>query len=60
MRKNSIHVKEEKEGETSSGTNPPFSKILKPTLRNILEEIINITRSSIATMSKSVIVAWIM
>ena len=49
-----------KRGRNIIWYNPPFSKILKPTLRNILEEIINITRSSIATMSKSVIVAWIM
>ena len=48
--------------------NPPFSKNVKKILRNnfytykinILVEIINITRSSILTMSKLVIVAWIM
>ena len=47
--------------------NPPFSKMLKPIFQNnvytywinILVEIINITRSSIVTTSKLVIVAWI-
>ena len=61
-------MKEEIEGETSSGTTHHLIKMLKPILQNnfytylinILVEIINTTRSSIVTMSKLVIVAWIM
>ena len=60
-------MKEEIEGETSSGTTYHLVKMLKPISRNnfytywinILVEIINITRSSIVTMPKLVIVAWI-
>ena len=60
-------MKEEIEGETSSGTTNHLVKMLKPISRNnfypywinILVEIINITRSSIVTMPKLVIVAWI-
>ena len=60
-------MKEEIEGEKSSGTTHHLVKMLKPILRknfytywlNILVEIINITRSSIVTMPKLVIVAWI-
>ena len=61
-------MKEEIGGETSSGTTHHLIKMLKPILQNnfytylinILVEIINTTRSSIVTMSKLVIVAWIM
>ena len=61
-------MKEEIEGETSSGTTHHLVKMLKPISRNnfytylikILVEIINTTRSSIVTMSKLVIVAWTM
>ena len=57
-------MKEEIEGETSSGTTCHLLKMLKPIMRNnfytysinILVEIINVTRSSIVTMSKLVIV----
>ena len=57
-------MKEEIEGETSSGTTRHLLKMLKPITRNnfytysinILVEIINVTRSSIVTMSKLVIV----
>ena len=60
-------MKEEKEGETSSGATHHLVKMLKPILQynfytywiNILVEIINITRPSIVTMLKLVIVAWI-
>ena len=60
-------MKEEIEGEISSGTTHHSVKMLKPILRNnfytywvnILVEIINITRSSNVIMSKLVIVAWI-
>ena len=60
-------MKEEIEGETSSGTTYHLVKMLKPISRNnfytywinILVEIINITRSSIVTKPKLVIVAWI-
>ena len=60
-------MKEEKEGEKSSSTTHHLVKMLKPILRkkmyiywiNILVGIINITRSSIVTMSKLLIVAWI-
>ena len=56
--KNSAHMKEKIEGETSSGTSHYLVKMLKPTLRNsfytnwmnILIEIINITRSSIVIL----------
>ena len=57
-------MKEKIEGETSSGTTRHLLKMLKPIMRNnfytysinILVEIINVTRSSIVTMSKLVIV----
>ena len=60
-------MKEEIEGETSSGKTHHLVKMLKLILQNhfytywinILVEIINITRSSIVTTSKLVIVAWI-
>ena len=60
-------MKEEIEAETSSGTTHRLVKMLKPISRNnfynywinILVEIINITRPSIATMSILVIAAWI-
>ena len=60
-------MKEKVERETSSGTTHHLAKMLNPILRNnfyiywinILVEIINITKSSIVTMSKLVIVAWI-
>ena len=60
-------MKEEIEGETSSGITHHLVKMLKPILLNkfysywinILVEIINITRSSIITMSKLVTAAWI-
>ena len=62
-------MKEEIEGERSSGTTTTqhLVKMLKPISRNnfytywinILVEIINITRSSIVTMSKLVTAAWI-
>ena len=62
-----MHMKEYIEGKTSSSTTHDLVKILKPILRNnfytywihILEEIINIARSSIVKMLKFVIVAWI-
>ena len=55
------------EGETSSGTTHHLVKMLRPISRNnfytywinILVEIINITKSSIVTMSELVIVSWI-
>ena len=67
LTKNSIHIKEEIEGEISSSTTHHLVKMLKPISQtnfynywiNILVEIINITRSSIVTMTKLVIVAWI-
>ena len=34
LRKNSIHMKKEIEGETSSGTTHHLAKMLKPILRN--------------------------
>ena len=60
-------MKEEIEGETSSGITHHLVKMLKPILLNnfysywidILVEIINITRSLIITMSKLVTAAWI-
>ena len=60
-------MKEEIEGETSSGKTHHLVKLSKLILQNnlytywinILVEIINITRSSIVTMSKLVIIAWI-
>ena len=60
LRKSSIHMKEEIEGEPSYVTTHHLVKILKPILQknfytyliNILAETINITRSSIVTMSK--------
>ena len=65
--KNSTHMKEEMEGQISSGTTHRLAKMLKQKLRNnsytywinILVEIINIARSSIVIMSKLVRVAWI-
>ena len=67
LTKNSSHMKEEIEQETLPGTMHHLVKMLKPILqnnfytywKNILVEIINITTSSIATMSKLVIVTWI-
>ena len=60
-------MKDKIEGEISSGTTHQLVKMLKQILRNnfytcwinILVEIMNITRYSIVTMSKLVIVAWI-
>ena len=67
LRKNSIHMKEKIERKISSGTTHHLVKMLKPILPNnfytywinILVEIINISRYSIVTMSKLVIVALI-
>ena len=60
-------MNKEMEGEILSGTTHHSVKMLKPILRNnfytykinVLVETTNITRSSIVTMSKLVIVAWI-
>ena len=57
-------MKEEIEGEKSSGTTHHLVKMLKPILRNNfytywLNILVEIIRSSIVTMSKLVIAAWI-
>ena len=60
-------MKEELEGETSSGTTHHLVKMLKPISRNnfysywveVLVETINIRRSPMVTMSKLVIAALI-